>query len=171
MPNVHHNLYLPNLLHPKTVQNVSVQREMGSSAKLVFEHLKPKFPSLGFHGLYLTNNFSCQGSSMPYNEVCQNPTSSPSSGWIWDTWVKCINIHVTFAVGKGWEWGACCHTVGRNHAIQKVLKETRGSQTLPSLFLFSQLMFWGLLPCSPCAKTLNTTHTCINFGNFSHHAS
>lgn len=80
VPNVHHNLYLPNLLHPKTVQNVLVHREMGSSAKLVFEHFRPKFASLDFHGLYLTNNYSCQDSSTPYNEVCQDPLPSPSSG-------------------------------------------------------------------------------------------
>jgi len=59
VPNVHHNLYLSNLPHPKTAQNVFVRMEMGSSAKLVFEHFRPKFASLGFHGLYLTNNFSC----------------------------------------------------------------------------------------------------------------
>ena len=168
LPNVHHTLYLLNLLHPKTVQNVLVHREMGSPATLVFEHFRPDFHtlfnflSLGFHGLYLMNNFSCQGSSMPYNEVHQNPLQSPSSSWISDTGVKCTNIHVTSAVGKGWKewrWAARCHIMERNHAIQNVLKETRVSETLPSLFLSSQVIFWVLLSCSPCAKTLNTTHT------------
>jgi len=34
----------------------------------------------------------------------------------------------------------------------------KGNQTLPSLFMSSQLMLWGFVILFSCAKTLNTMH-------------